>query len=306
MTQALANSNQTRTWSQPWLSSAVWDCLLIISPAFISSFIVLALKQQLDNSQHMPLWAWVSFVLVVDVAHVYATLFRTYLDRRSFNQHRSLLVVIPVACFLTGSFLYSVNDMYFWRTLAYLAVFHFIRQQFGFVALYSRNDPLELNKFRWLDQITVYAATLFPLIYWHTHLPRNFNWFVDGDFVQALPASFTEGAFIVYLIIAALYLCKEIVLLAKTGFINVPKNLIVTGTALSWWVGIVALNSDIAFTMTNVLTHGIPYMALIWLYHRKTGAGNGGLEHDTTKKSLLELARNILLSFAPAFVLLGL
>ena len=28
-----------------------------------------------------------------------------------------------------------------------------------------------------------------------------------------------------------------------------------------------AVNSDLAFTVTNVVSHGVPYMALIWLYH---------------------------------------
>jgi hypothetical protein len=29
-----------------------------------------------------------------------------------------------------------------------------------------------------------------------------------------------------------------------------------------------------AFTMTNVLSHGIPYMALVWLYHHHIAPGN--------------------------------
>jgi hypothetical protein len=38
---------------------------------------------------------------------------------------------------------------------------------------------------------------------------------------------------------------------------------------LSWSVGIVLLNSDISFTLTNVISHGIPYMALVWIYGNK-------------------------------------
>src|SRR5262245_15434107 len=36
----------------------------------------------------------------------------------------------------------------------------------------------------------------------------------------------------------------------------------------SWYVGIVLLNSDYAFTVTNVLVHGIPYLAFVWVYGR--------------------------------------
>jgi hypothetical protein len=315
MTRAMVNTNSNILANQPWLATSKWDCAMIIAPAFITSIIALAFRSQLDNSQYMPLWAWVSFVLVVDVAHVYATLFRTYFDKRAFSDHRSLLVLIPIACWFVGWLLYRTNDLYFWRALAYLAVFHFIRQQFGFVALYSRKDPPAFAQMRWLDQVCIYTVTLFPLLYWHTHLPRNFNWFVSGDFLQAVPPAVTEVAFAIYLLVATSYVAKELFLAKKTGFLNVPKNLIVCGTALSWWVGIVALNSDLAFTMTNVVSHGVPYMALIWLYHhRKFGSsaskadGNaskdsGQATRDGAKMPPWKLVRDILLSFAPAFVL---
>jgi hypothetical protein len=37
---------------------------------------------------------------------------------------------------------------------------------------------------------------------------------------------------------------------------------------LCWYVGIVAYNSDYAFTVTNVVIHGVPYLALIYYYGR--------------------------------------
>ena len=46
------------------------------------------------------------------------------------------------------------------------------------------------------------------------------------------------------------------------------KNLIVATTWLTWYVGIVVLDSDYAFTVTNVLVHGIPYLAFVWVYGR--------------------------------------
>ena len=297
MTQAIAKADSTALPKQPWLASMKWDCALIIAPAIVTSMIALACKPLLDNSQDMPLWAWVTFVLVVDVAHVYSTLFRTYFDRRSFTQHQSLLVIIPIACWIVGWLLYQADDMHFWRALAYLAVFHFIRQQFGFVALYSRKDPQAFEKLRWLDHLCVYTVTLYPLLYWHTHLPRNFNWFVDGDFINAVPPVVNEIAFAIYLLVITIYVAKELFLFKTTGYLNAPKNLIVFGTAFAWWVGIVALNSDLAFTMTNVVAHGVPYMALIWLYHNRAS------EKTDRAGSAWILIRNLLLSFAPAFLL---
>jgi hypothetical protein len=51
---------------------------------------------------------------------------------------------------------------------------------------------------------------------------------------------------------------------------NIPKNLILVGTYLSWYLGIVTFQGDLVFTMLNVVAHGIPYMALVWIFGKKT------------------------------------
>jgi hypothetical protein len=183
-------------YKMPWLASFRWDCLFIIAPALLSSVLVLMFKGEMEATSNVPLWVWVCFVLLVDVAHVYATLFRTYLEPTAFARHRTLLVAAPIACWAVGSLIYSLDALYFWRCLAYLAVFHFIRQQFGFLKLYSRQEPSDFARFKWLDTALIYLATLYPLIFWHTHLPRNFSWFVDGDFVASVPAICAQIALI--------------------------------------------------------------------------------------------------------------
>jgi hypothetical protein len=37
-----------------------------------------------------------------------------------------------------GVALYSEGELTFWKVLAFVAVFHFVRQQYGWVALYRR------------------------------------------------------------------------------------------------------------------------------------------------------------------------
>ena len=47
---------------------------------------------------------------------------------------------------------------------------------------------------------------------------------------------------------------------------------LVLSTAACWGAGIVLTNADYAFTVTNVLIHGIPYLGLTLLYGRVRGA----------------------------------
>jgi hypothetical protein len=45
--------------------------------------------------------------------------------------------------------------------------------------------------------------------------------------------------------------------------------MIMLGTYLSWYVGIITFQGDLIFTLLNVVAHGIPYMGLIWIHGEK-------------------------------------
>lgn len=250
----------------PWLHSPSFDLLFFLSPLYLSSMIVLASAPHLGTYQISP-WLWLLLVVGIDVTHVYATLYRTYFDRSILARAPTLLIGIPLASFFAAMMLYSIKPMVFWRALAYLAVFHFIRQQYGFVRLYGRHD-LGLFTSVWprrLENATVYASMLYPLAYWHTKEARNYSWLIEGDFVLTMPPWLERASWVLYMALLVIYATLTLADYLWRRRHNAPKLLFVIGTALSWYVGIVAFNNDFAFTVTNVISHGIPYLALIWL-----------------------------------------
>ncbi|PZF74850.1 hypothetical protein [Taibaiella soli] len=258
--------SQHRT--QPWIKDARFDSVFILLPPFLSLLVVCLLPGIFKSTSEMPLSAWVILVLFIDVAHVYSTLFRTYFNPARFNSKRSLMVLVPILCYLVGVLLHGIDGLLFWRVLAYLAVFHFVRQQYGFMRLYSRGEDLP----RWskqIDTLAIYSATIYPIIYWHCHPDRNFNWFVDGDFLLKGTATVSSFAAIVYYSILSIYFFKELFFISKKGSVNIPRNLLIIGTTVSWYFGIIYFNGDLAFTLLNVVAHGIPYMALIWTTGKK-------------------------------------
>ncbi|MBY0548944.1 MAG: hypothetical protein K2W95_16855 [Candidatus Obscuribacterales bacterium] len=85
--------------------------------------------------------------------------------------------------------------------------------------------------------------------------------------------------------------------MAQPHFLFPIPDTTTEGAAPHWWVGIVALNSDMAFTMT-ILTHGIPYMALIWLYQSRTATACEQL----SQPSRMEKFTSVVLRSAPLFV----
>jgi hypothetical protein len=170
--------------------------------------------------------------------------------------------------------LYSRGALVFWRVLAYLAVFHFVRQQYGWVALYRARAGERSRAGRVVDACAIYACTLYPLIYWHTHLPRRFFWFLRGDFA-ALPALIDRVSRPLYAVSLTAYAARSLFAWAR-GAGNPGKDIVVVTTAACWYVGIVATNADYAFTVTNVLIHGIPYLALVYFHGRARLAEKGG------------------------------
>jgi hypothetical protein len=74
-----------------------------------------------------------------------------------------------------------------------------------------------------------------------------------------------------YVLVLAAYAAKESLNWRRSRTLNIPKNMMLLGTAASWFVGIVSFDNDLAFTATNVIAHGIPYMALVWIYGHNRG-----------------------------------
>lgn len=276
------------------------DGLFILAPPFVSLLVVLLLPGVYRLGADMPIQAWVVLVLCVDVAHVYATLFRTYLDRDTYTTQKQLLWLIPLFCLVAAMLVYSYSNLLFWRLMAYLAVYHFIRQQYGFMRLYAAAAAQSRYE-RMMDAVAIYTATIYPIIYWHLHPGRNFNWFVEGDFWQWDAPALSQVFTYVYAAVWVAYVIKEIRLMWVSGYLNLNKNLVVLGTAFSWYMGIVYYNADLVFTLLNVVAHGIPYMALVWVWGRKK-ANSGGFSGQVFMRTVFS-AKGILVFIAVLLVL---
>lgn len=251
-----------------WLTSPAKESTLILLPLFLPVLVVYLFSDYFNEHTEVTTLWWLLLVLTIDVGHVYSTLFRFYWERSTFLKYKSLLLTIPMVCFIIGVSLHLLDAFLFWRILAYAALFHFIRQQYGFLRLYSRKQTI--HKFaRWIDVISIYNATIYPVFYWHLHLTDSLSWFVPHDFISISIQNVDGLLLSIYLAILAIYSLKEAYFSIKNSDINVPKNGIVFGTYLSWYAGIILFHGDLAFTLMNVVAHGIPYMGLIWLYGAK-------------------------------------
>lgn len=252
-----------------WLLSKKTDLLVLFAPVWLCWLVSFLLPEEIITAD-APLWVWVVFVIGIDVGHVWSTLFRTYADKEEFSHHRALLTLTPILCFIIAFLISSISFHFFWRCLAYLAVYHFIKQQYGFMRIYKAKAG-DFHKKIFQDEWVIYLSMLYPVLYWHLNLDRTFHWFVAGDFVQlSLSSTYLKWFNLIgnglYLTILTGWVLEELVII-KT--ISVGKLLWVITTAGNWFLGIIYFNSDLVFTITNVVGHGIPYIALIIFYQDK-------------------------------------
>ncbi|RKG85617.1 hypothetical protein D7W82_19010 [Corallococcus sp. CA049B] len=265
--------------AQAWLFGRGVDLTVFAGSALVSVAFVLA-APWLGAVGDTPAWAWLLFVVGVDVAHVWSTLFRTYLDGEEVSSRPGLYVGAPLAAYTAGVFAYMVSPAAFWSLFAYVALFHFIRQQYGWVALYDRKARASAFERR-LDAAAVYAATLGPVVWWHANLPRAFWWFVENDFLSGLPRWMGTAALGAHAAVLTLWAGFQVLRIARGEGVQAGKVLLVVATWVAWFGGIVLARDDFAFTVMNVVLHGVPYFALLFRYargrHAEGGFGDWGV-----------------------------
>lgn len=258
-----------------WLFSRNIDLAALYLPIGLCWLVLFNLPSEYLEAD-IPLWVWVVFVLCIDVGHVWSTIFRTYLDKEEFGKHRKLLLFAPLISFVLVAGLAFISTFWFWRLLAYLALFHFVKQQYGFLALYKMKAKDFGVKKIFQDKWVLYLATLYPVVYWHFGAGLNFSWFVMDDFIN-IRAFFAVSSSSWTLLFSALNFLYWFIIIAwtieevlRSDKISTGKILWMLATAINWYAGIVYFNSDLVFTITNVVAHGIPYLTLIIYYqHQK-------------------------------------
>jgi len=261
----------------PWLFSRCTDLLAFGAPALAALALVAVGVLTGAASGDTPPGLWLAAVVGVDVAHVWSTAYRVYADPAELRRRPLLYLGAPALAYALGVALHARSPLLFWRVLAYAAVFHFVRQQYGWVMLYRRRAGERDRLGRLVDGAAVYGATVVPLLWWHASLPRRFHWFLPGDFLTGLPAAVPRVAGVLYAVVVAAYVGRAVAQ-ARGGFVSWGKHLVVGSTALCWWLGIVVFDSDFVFTVTNVLIHGVPYFVLVYRWGRgRFAAERGGV-----------------------------
>jgi hypothetical protein len=246
-----------------WLVSPAWDLGFLVLPGLLGTALGLALPAGVEGGA----FAYVVLVVLVDVAHTWASLYRTALEP---GQDPLLLPLAAGIAGLGALSLWTLAPQLFWPGMAAVAIFHFVRQQGGICALYQRGLPLQPLE-RALERAAVEGACLLALLWWLCHLPRPYAWFTPQDFPSGLPA----WAFPLGLALWGGLLLAHLVLRLRSRLPWGGRDLCLLTTAFCWLGGIGFSRGDLSFTLSNVLLHGVAYFGLV---HRASRAAQGSAQ----------------------------
>lgn len=244
------------------------DTFLIASIGITCTLLAILLAKCLHITDVSP-WMWLILVVGVDVSHVYSTLYRTYLLKNKSLLLKKILLIVPIICLLVAYAAAIEGTSFFWTVLVYIAVFHFSRQQIGFLRLFTLPQNRK-SKIHLFNEISIYVWTLGSILFWHLHGPKLFQWFVQDDFIFLTGLKELElpvAAFLLFWFVIALIVN---VLGVKKGIVSKNAGLLLLSTFVSWYLPIVVFNSDFIFTFSNVISHGIPYFALVYSKEKKS------------------------------------
>lgn len=258
-----------------WIVSARFDLALLGVPLAVTLALLGAtwLGDGLTGDD-VPFWAFLLLIVAFDVAHVWSTLYLGYLDRETFARRRWLfLLPIPLTV-LVGYRLHLHSPVVFWTLVAYVAIHHFVSQQWGFVALYKARAGEREDRF--LDKWTLYTGALVPILWWHASPELSFDWFGHGErFLLTLDPGLKLDLAVVGVGVGVGYALRQ-VHWARRGRFNLGKNLWMLASWASWTAGVALIEHPLVVLAAINLLHGIPFLGLVWVRLNRRWEGQAG------------------------------
>lgn len=252
---------------QSWLSSwyidlTAFHIIPLISSAFFLIFFNLGYK--VKDETFFIMIAWLG---VVDWAHfaslwprIFSNPVETSLDKKKYVSFFFLIVLAYIILCLFVS-----ERSFILVLIAYMAIFHVIRQQYGFVRIYSRTDARKTKVEDYFERSLVYLGMITPLIFWHFH---NTN--PEGVWFRELfKHEFFLTAFYVSVCLLSValtgYIYFEVKRTRQNNYFNIAKNLTIFSTLVGWGIVSFLPQNSLVLAFTVQLHHNLSYVALVWI-----------------------------------------
>lgn len=267
-----------------WLVDRRHDLLSTVG-GLAASLVLLGLHLGVGVSGLVLWWVW---VLTLDGPHIFATLSRTYLDRRERTARRRLLLG-SLGWFAAGPLIFGASVLLGQRlpfdlflTFASLwAYWHVVRQHYGLMTLYQRKNRDTLPVDRRVDSLTLYGGLLAPFgAFAVTHPVARRLLGLGAE--PGAEVNLAWACWAVTFAVVALFAARQLQRWRQGLGINGPKvMLLAAAIGLSVLLFLPEVARRVEFLMVAVVVtafHNVQYHGIVWFYHRNRYHGPG-VEH---------------------------
>lgn len=209
------------------------------------------------------LW-WIVVFVVIDWGHIFSTL-PVYLERcrkTPFGVYGAIL--IPPLIVSSSFFLALYSSRALVLTVAYITIFHLVRQQMGLLKISLANNFRASENEKKLHLLVMRVVMIFAVLHFHSYASQSRSYyFTQGDIIRFLPAfpfeiltPLLSVAFLLFLV-WSYWRAKR----TSAGFELVALQF---GTFVWFFGGWIYLSEAPFFWILAPLMHSLPYMFLAW------------------------------------------
>jgi uncharacterized membrane protein len=248
-----------------WIIGARDDLVWFIG-SVVSSYLLLALYV----SGLVPLVPMVAaWAILIDAPHVFGTFSRTYFDKTE-RQHRARLLWGSLLFFAIGPALVLAGAGFvFFFVAALWAYYHLVKQHYGFMVLYKKNNGDLARVDNALDRSLLLFAFNYPFV---EFIAR------DPEAMARVPAvlrggvnGFAKILLAGTILLFVLWLGRQVQRAITGEPLDVPKYLLLAAAIPMHWIVLLTPMPHKPIAIVAILTiyHNFQYHRLIWFHNQK-------------------------------------
>tara|TARA_Y100000768_G_scaffold388287_1_gene383328 strand:+ start:21397 stop:22440 length:1044 start_codon:yes stop_codon:yes gene_type:complete len=222
------------------------------------------------NQKQLP---WILIIIIKslqEITHVYATFLISYADQEVFKKLKRILIMTPILIFLASfAFIIGGKENWFFILIAQTAIFHVIRQEYGWMKIATRLDSYHSKWLERLDLLTIYSITISPTL-WLLRHSENGYWIRPGDSFL-VPDILARFAMSFSLIVIILFWIINSFHWWKYRQVNLTKILVFFNGFFGWYIALYFITDPQYFLLSSWLltfAHGVPYFFIVFKTER--------------------------------------
>lgn len=243
-----------------WVFSQQEDLWVFIGP-LILAYSLLAIMHFTGMSIFAdgPDFFYYYVALFVDGSHGITTFVRLSQKQDISKEQKIFFFLLPAIIWLLILSLIQMQFSYIEIMISYFAIYHFIKQQYGWLRITSVKTQSLTQTEEFLDKMMIYNVTLFPIFYW-SFIKTNFGWYGPNDIIKFYDHAWMKPVLIIiHITLSLIYLYFQVHANKHRTHTPWGKYLIIAVTWVAWVIPIVILESHIAKVLCFAIPHGLQY-----------------------------------------------